>query len=33
MKVGFALTSEFQEAGRGFFHRVSRQNPEYKVSK
>ncbi|MDD7233150.1 MAG: PriCT-2 domain-containing protein [Bacteroidales bacterium] len=32
MKVGFALTSEFQEAGRGSFHRVSRQNPEYKVS-
>lgn len=24
LKVGFALTSEFQEAGRGFFHRVSR---------
>lgn len=32
LKVGFALTSEFQEAGRGFFHRVSRQNPEYKAS-
>ena len=26
LKVGFALTSEFQEAGRGIFHRVSRQN-------
>ena len=32
LKVGFALTSEFQEAGRGFFHRVSRQNTEYKAS-
>lgn len=32
LKVGFALTSEFQEAGRGIFHRVSRQNPEYKAS-
>ena len=32
LKVGFALTSEFQEAGRGFFHRVSRQNAEYNTS-
>ena len=32
LKVGVALTSEFQEAGRGFFHRVSRQNPEYNTS-
>lgn len=32
LKVGFALTSEFQEAGRGFFHRVSRQSTEYKAS-
>ena len=32
LKVWFALTSEFQEAGRGFFHRVSRQNPRYKAS-
>lgn len=32
LKVGFALTSEFQETGRGFFHRVSRQNTEYKAS-
>lgn len=32
LKVGFALTSEFQEAGRGIFHRVSRQSPEYKAS-
>ena len=32
LKVGFALTSEFQEAGIGFFHRVSRQNTEYKAS-
>ncbi|WP_418877524.1 DUF3987 domain-containing protein [Xylanibacter rarus] len=32
LKVGFALTSEFQEAGRGIFHCVSRQNPEYKAS-
>ena len=32
LKVGFALTSEFQEAGRGFFHRVSRQNTEYNTS-
>ena len=31
LKVGFALTSEFQEAGRGFFHRVSRQSTEYKA--
>ena len=31
VKVGFALTSEFQEAGRGFFHRVSRQSTEYKA--
>lgn len=27
LKVGFALTSEFQEAGRGFFHRVSDRTP------
>ena len=32
LKVGFAFTSEFQEAGRGFFHRVSRQNAEYNTS-
>lgn len=32
LKVVFALTSEFQEAGRGFFHRVSRQNTEYNAS-
>ncbi len=32
LKVGFALTSEFQEAGRGYFHRVSRQNIEYNAS-
>lgn len=32
LKVGFALTSEFKEAGRGFFHRVSRQNAEYNTS-
>lgn len=32
LKVGFALTSEFQEAGRGFFHRVSRQSTEYKAT-
>lgn len=32
LKVGFALTSEFQELGRDFFHRVSRQNAEYNVS-
>lgn len=32
LKVGFALTSEFQEAGRGLFHRVSRQSTEYKAS-
>lgn len=32
LKVGFALTSEFQEAERGFFYRVSRQNTEYKAS-
>lgn len=32
LKVRFALTSEFQEAGRGIFHRVSQQNPEYKAS-
>ena len=32
LKVGFALTSEFQEAGRGFFHRVSRQNTEYNTN-
>ena len=32
LKVGFALTSEFQEAGRVFFHRVSRQNAEYNTS-
>lgn len=30
--VGFALSSEFQEAGRDFFHRVSRQNAEYNQS-
>ena len=32
LKVGFAFTSEFQEAGREFFHRVSRQNAEYNTS-
>lgn len=32
LKVGFAFTSEFQEAGRGFYHRVSRQNAEYNTS-
>ena len=32
LKVGFAFTSEFQEAGRCFFHRVSRQNVEYNTS-
>ena len=32
LKVGFAFTNEFQEAGRGFFHRVSRQNAEYNTS-
>ena len=30
VKVGFALSSEFNESGRGFFHRVSMQSPKYK---
>ena len=29
LKIGFALSDEFQETGREFFHRVSRQNGKY----
>ena len=29
LKLGFALSSELLEAGREYFHRISRQNAEY----
>ncbi len=32
LNVGFALSSEFNESGRSFFHRVSRQSVKYKQS-
>ena len=29
LKTGFALSSEFGESGRGFFHRISKLNAKY----